>query len=63
MLIDLGVACAWIAMSLAGAVGLGLLRRFGADSTLAIELCREGEEGSSEELYPLEQPADLALVG
>ncbi|HEX5308234.1 MAG TPA: hypothetical protein VFW38_04065 [Solirubrobacteraceae bacterium] len=63
MLIDLSVACAWISMSLAGAVGLGLLRRFGADSMLAIEVCRESEEISPEELYSLEQPVAAGLIG
>lgn len=63
MLIDLGVACAWIVMSLAGAVCLGLLRRFGADSTLAVEHCRESEEIPDEEFYSFEQPMAAGMVG
>lgn len=59
MLIDLGVACAWIAMSLVGALGLGSLRRHGAESTRVA--CRE--EASCEDLYSFESPAGTGLFG
>lgn len=60
MLIDLGVACAWIAMSFAGAVGLGRLRRIGTDS---LELWADGDEGScSEDPYSLDRPAGAGAV-
>ncbi len=52
MLIDLGVACAWIAMSAAGAAVLALLGRFGT-TTLAAR-GEEPLEPAHEDVYPSE---------
>lgn len=53
MLIDLGVACAWIAMSVAGAIGLSSLAGFGVPATAAAGVDDEVELGH-EDVYALE---------
>jgi len=56
MLIDLGIALAWIAMSAAGALGLALLGRapmLGRGSAAALDAHGE-QDVAYEELYPFE---------
>lgn len=53
MLIDLGVLCAWIAMSAICAVGLGSLPGFGAG---ALSTGGADDEPAGEDLYPLTSP-------
>ncbi len=56
MLIDLGIACTWIAMSAAGALGLSSIAR---DAVSGESITREGDATCSsaeahEQRYPLE---------
>lgn len=54
MLIGLGVACAWIAMSAASALGLVLAGRLGAAGGAGGARAGEQVDIAHEEIYPLE---------